>query len=113
METNTFRLIFAKHDGCPKEFLFSVPPNIALHKGDILLVETAVGPAIATATSEPFVSIDMNGLAVKLGAYLPLKNVIQAAGPAIQKYIARETRSQIRNTVDFLDTTNSDEEMPY
>ena len=113
METNTFRLIFAKHDDCPKEFLFSVPPNIALHKGDILLVDTAQGPAVAKATSEPFVSNDINGLATKLGAYLPLKHVIQAAGPAIQRYITKLARNELKNTVDILDTMNSSDEMPY
>lgn len=113
METNTFRLVFAKHDDCPKDFLFSVPPNIALHKGDILLVDTAQGPAIAKATSEPFICNDINGLAVKLGAYLPLKNVIQAAGPAIQRYIIKQARTEIVNTVEYLDTVKENMAMPF
>ena len=113
METNTFRLIFAKHDDCPKEFIFSVPPNIAVHKGDILLVDTAQGPAVAKATSEPFICNDVNGLAVKLGAYLPLKHVIQAAGPAIQRYIIKQARNELKNPVEILDIMNASEELPY
>lgn len=113
MNENTYRLVYAKHDGCLKDFLFSVPPNIILHKGDVLLVDTVMGPTVAVATSEPFVSADINGLATKLGAYLPLKHVLQAAGSDIQSYITRRARNDIRNTVDFLDTTKSDEKLPY
>lgn len=92
-------LVFAKHDGCKKEFIFAVPYYLEVRKGDILLVNTSKGVTIATATSEMFEGQDIDELAVKFGAYLPLKEVKQVAGKMLQTYIARKERSEIINKI--------------
>lgn len=88
-------LVFAKHDCCDKEFLFAVPYYMEVRKGDILLVDTSKGLTIATATSEMFEGLDIDEVAVKFGAYLPLKEVKQVAGKMLQTYIARKERNRI------------------
>ena len=69
--------VFAKHDCCNKEFIFSIPGDMIVRKGDILLVNTSKGRTIATATSEKFEGLDVNDIAARFGAYLPLKEVVQ------------------------------------
>ena len=40
-------LVFAKHDNCSQEFLFAVPWYLEVRKGDVLLVDTIHGEAVA------------------------------------------------------------------
>ena len=40
-EDNTMTIIFAKHDGCDKEFIFEVPAGMYPKKNDVLWVDTA------------------------------------------------------------------------
>ena len=88
-------LVFAKHDGCNKEFLFAVPFDMEVRKGDVLLVDTMHGLTVATATSEMFEGRNIDEVATKFGAYLPLKEVKQVAGKEIQEYLSRQTLSGI------------------
>jgi hypothetical protein len=89
-------IIFAKHDGCSKEFIFRVPSGCYdVRKGDVLFVETYQGNTIATATSEPVECRNEDDIAVKYGAYLPLKNVLCYANKEIIKYIKIGTRCEI------------------
>ena len=87
--------IFAKHDGCNKEFLFAVPTGMTVHKDDVLLVDTIYGPAVAVATSEIFESQDLAEIAQRYGAYLPLKEVKQVCGKTLQQYIQNRTVAQV------------------
>lgn len=87
--------VFAKHDSCAQEFLFAVPYYLEVHKGDILLVDTMHGEAIATATSEIIEGQDLDEVAVKFGAYLPLKKVKQVVGKRLQDYIFTKTIDNI------------------
>lgn len=87
--------VFAKHDNCDKEFIFAVPYNLEVHKGDILLVNTMYGEDIATATSEMFEGKDINEVAVRFGAYLPLKEVKQVVGKRLRDYIFTKTIDSI------------------
>ena len=91
----THLLVFAKHDHCNKEYLFAVPYYLEVRKGDIILVETSQGITIATPTSEMFEGRKIDEVAVKFGAYLPLKEVKQVAGKALQTYIERKERNKI------------------
>ena len=79
-------VVFAKHDNSSKEYLFAVPWYLEVHKGDVLLVETMYGNAIATATTEMFEGRDIDEVATKFGAYLPLKKVKEVAGIEIRKH---------------------------
>lgn len=88
-------LVFAKHDCCEKEYLFAVPYYLEVRKGDILLVNTSKGVTVATATSEMFEGQNIDEIAVRFGAYLPLKEVKQVAGKMLQTYIARKERNEI------------------
>ena len=91
--------VFAKHDGCNKEFVFAVPPWMSVHKGDVLLVETKDGRAIATATSNIIEGEDVEQVALRFGAYLPLKKVLQVCGPELQKYIRIKTIGEICDAI--------------
>lgn len=92
-------LVFAKHDCCNKEFLFAVPFDMEVRKGDVLLVDTMHGLTVATATSEMFEGRNIDEVALKFGAYLPLKEVKQVAGRQIQEYLRRKTLSNICNVI--------------
>ncbi len=92
-------LVFAKHDCCDKEYLFAVPYYLEVRKGDILLVNTSKGLTVATATSEMFEGQNIDEIAVRFGAYLPLKEVKQVAGNMLQTYIARKERNEIINRI--------------
>lgn len=96
-------LVFAKHDGCNKEYLFAVPWYLEVRKGDILLVSTSKGLTIATATSEMFEGQNIDEIAVRFGAYLPLKEVKQVAGKMLQAYISRKERNEIIKTIQNQD----------
>lgn len=97
--------VFAKHDNCDKEFIFAVPYNLEVNKGDILLVNTMYGEDIATATSEMFEGKDINEVAVRFGAYLPLKEVKQVAGKRLRDYIAGKEKRNIICQIQDGDTT--------
>ena len=89
--------IFAKHPGCNKEYLFSVPSYCPdPHKGDILLVSTSRGPQIAIATSAIIESPDIDDVARCFpGAYLPLKPVLQVAGEKLVGYIRDQAKKEV------------------
>jgi hypothetical protein len=92
-------LVFAKHDCCNKEFLFAVPFDMEVRKGDVLLVDTMHGLTVATATTEVFEGINIDEVAEKFGAYLPLKEVKQVAGRQIQEYLRNKAVSDIRHVI--------------
>lgn len=92
-------LVFAKHDGCVEEFLFAVPYDIEVHKGDVILVDTMRGLAVATATTEMFEGRDIDEVAQKFGAYLPLKEVKQVAGKQIQEYLRKKALRDIWSVI--------------
>ena len=92
-------LVFAKHDNCSQEFLFSVPWYLEVRKGDVLLVDTIHGEAVATATSELFEGRDIDEVAVRFGAYLPLKRVKAVAGKKIREYIRVQIYDEIKHKV--------------
>ena len=80
-------IIFAKHDGCDKEFLFEVPAGMSPVKNDVLWVDTAYGETVAVATSDTIFVHEIDQLAERLGAYLPLKKVKAYANRSLQTYI--------------------------
>jgi hypothetical protein len=89
-------VVFAQHDNCSKEFLFAVPWYLEVHKGDVLLVETMYGDAIATATSEMFEGKDIDEVATKFGAYLPLKKVKEVAGIKIRANLRQKLFEELK-----------------
>lgn len=89
------KIIFAKHDGCNKEFIFEVPININPTKNDILWVETSKGETVAVATSNAILCDDVEHLAEKLGAYLPLKKVKTYANRGLQIYIENRAYREV------------------
>ena len=92
-------LVFAKHDCCNQEFLFAVPFDMEVRKGDILLVDTMHGLTVATATTEMFEGRNIDEVAEKFGAYLPLKEVKQVAGKQIQEYLRNKAIGEIRRAM--------------
>lgn len=92
-------VVFAKHDSCTQEFLFAVPWYMEVRKGDILLVDTVHGKAIATATTEMFEGRNIDEVATKFGAYLPLKEVKAVAGQELQFYIKNKICAEYRKSL--------------
>lgn len=92
-------VVFAKHDSCSQEFLFAVPWYLEVRKGDVLLVETMRGDAIATATTEMFEGRDIDEVAKRFGAYLPLKRVKAVAGKEIKEYIKLQFYNEMKQKV--------------
>ena len=75
----TYRcLIFAKHDGSDKAFLFTIDPLYDVKNGQRLLVETMHGETEAMAVGDSFMADDraVNSIVTGTGAYFPLKKVI-------------------------------------
>ena len=82
------RVIFVKHLNNDKEFLFSIPDHICdikIQKGDLVIVQTYRGLAMAIVTSE--IEYISENVAKRLGAYLPLKNVIAKVDTDFLKFI--------------------------
>jgi len=92
-------VVFAKHDSSSQEFLFAVPWYLEVRKGDVLLVETMRGDAIATATTEMFEGRDIDEVAKRFGAYLPLKRVKAVAGEKIKEYLRSQLYDELRQKV--------------
>jgi hypothetical protein len=107
-------IIFAKHDCCDKEFCFEVPDSMAKYivKGDILLVDTLKGITLATATSSVVAGNGAEDVALKSGAYLPLKRVISFADQKMQTYIKNQTIASAINLLNK-EMTNCDLELPF
>ncbi len=96
------KVVMAVHPNSSRKFTFEVPDGMEVHKGNILLVETMKGKSIAICSSEE-ICIDVNDVE-KLGAYLPLKKVIQCAGEQIQDYINSRCKYKIKSDIEnYLD----------
>lgn len=114
MENNTAHLlVFAQHDGCFKEFLFAVPYYLEVRKGDILLVDTAKGLTVATATTEMFEGRDIDEVALRYGAHLPLKEVKQVCGYTLQRFIENKVRNEIIQSIQKSNTTITCHTLPF
>jgi len=89
------KVVFAKHPCCEKEFLFMVPYGMrGPVKGDVMLVSTIEGDTVATASSDVIEATNAEEIAARVGAYLPLKPVLEVCGPVLRQYIERVTRSE-------------------
>ena len=93
-------IVFARHDGCEKEFLFEVPQRMVVKSGDILLVETMHGKQIAQATVDMSTGDYPDDILLRLGAYLPLKRVLAVAGREIQEYIIEDVINGVIATLE-------------
>ncbi len=75
---NVKHIVFVKHNGCDKIFLFAVPSWNTIKKGTNVLVETMYGNKEAVCVTESFFcdphTVDC--IIQATGAYTPLKNVI-------------------------------------
>lgn len=82
-------IIFARHDGCQKDFCWQVPDNLKdyISKGDILHVETMRGLDIATAATGVISGDGARDIAESKGAYFPLKSVVSFVNKDLEKYI--------------------------
>lgn len=71
-------LIFCRHEGDPKAYLFTLPLNAKLKVGDVVIVDTIRGEAQAVATSSSFHVDDqaLKAIVSGVGAYHPIKPVL-------------------------------------
>lgn len=89
------KVVFAKHPCCDKEFLFMVPEGMSNPaKGDVMLVKTIEGDTVATASSDVIEAANAEEIAAHVGAYLPLKPVLEVCGPVLRQYIEREVMAK-------------------
>ena len=93
---NTHMAVFAKHENSSKESLFAVPNDLYnINKGDVLLVDTKNGEEIAIATSTIIEGENLDEIALKFGAYLPLKKVKAVLNQRLKEYVERNERKRI------------------
>ena len=88
-------IIFAKHDGCDKEFIFEVPAGMYPVRNDILWVDTSMGETVAVATSDTIWGQKVEQVVERFGAYLPLKKVKAYANKGLQAYIENRAYSEV------------------
>ena len=71
-------LIFVKHEGMERSFLFAVDPMIDIKQGTKLMVDTCKGQKKAVAICDSFVVNEraMQNIVLATGAYLPLRQVV-------------------------------------
>lgn len=72
-------MIFARHAGQEKEYVFEVASKDAwpVNRGDFLIVDTMYGIHAAQATSDLVECQDVGLIAQKYGAYMPLRQVLR------------------------------------
>lgn len=93
---NTHIAVFVKHENSTKEYLFAVPDDLYnIKKGDILLVDTIKGEEIAIATSTIIEGENLDEIALKFGAYLPLKKVKAVLNQRLKEYVERNERKRM------------------
>ena len=107
-------IIFAKHDGCDKEFIFEVPAGMYPVENDVLWVDTAYGETVAVATSDTIFGHRVEQIVERFGAYLPLKKVKAYANQCLQTYIANRTYKDISNVCQVRQKSIHEiEELPF
>ncbi|MGN0452126.1 MAG: hypothetical protein ACI4FN_08470 [Acutalibacteraceae bacterium] len=100
---NTHIAVFAKHENSTKEYLFAVPDDLYnIKKGDILLVDTIKGEEIAIATNTIIEGENLDEIALKFGAYLPLKKVKAVLNQRLKEYAERQERESILSKIKEL-----------
>lgn len=76
-------IVSVKHpDGGKKEYWFEVPEEIAsqIKKGSRVVCDTIRGREFAIATSDVISGENVEQMAVRLGAHLPLKKIVRVTG---------------------------------
>lgn len=73
-----YHLVFCKHSGSGKAFLFALDPVRNLHDGDKVLVDTRKGESQALVVGDSFCVnfYALKSIAAAMGATLPLRKVI-------------------------------------
>lgn len=107
-------IIFAKHDGCDKEYIFEVPEGMHPVKGDMLWVNTSKGETVANATSDMISGHGVEQIADKFGAYFPLKKVLAYANRGIETYIKNIAYEKIvRYCCDQQGNVHATDDLPF
>ena len=72
-------MIFARHAGQEKEYVFEVASKDCwpVNRGDFLIVDTMHAIHVAQATSDLVECEDVGLIAQKYGAYMPLRQVLR------------------------------------
>lgn len=86
--------VFAKHIGNPKEYIFSVPDRLIVFEGDALFVDTKRGKQFAIATTDIFESPNIDEIAKRYGAYLPLRSVLAVCPKELKEKIERTAKDK-------------------
>lgn len=95
-------IIFAKHDGSPKPYAFSVPDSIKayIEKGMEVLVETMHGTQMAQTTTGVICGDGALDVAKQNGAYEPLKPVISFVTPGMYTAMRAKIVKQIVASIE-------------
>ena len=89
------RIVFARHDGVEKEYVFSVPEQMRIDIGDLLLVDTSRGPQVVTASSSIISGANLDQVAKRFGATFPLREVLQVCGQQMRTYIMKQAMNKM------------------
>ena len=93
-------IVFVKHEGACKEFVFSVPVSLMhVKKGDFVMVDTMYGRDFGTVTSQLVECSNIEEVAQKFGAYLPLKPILSVVDSDMVAYIERRCQERIMKKI--------------
>jgi hypothetical protein len=90
-------VLLVKHNGCDKNFAFSVSDELAsyIRKDDQVIVKTMRGIQLGTAVTGIIKGDGAVDIAISNGAYLPLKPVIGVIPNSIKEAIRNEIVNKI------------------
>ncbi|MFA5706605.1 MAG: hypothetical protein WDA41_09645 [Candidatus Neomarinimicrobiota bacterium] len=103
-------IVFVKHEGCCNDFVFRVPDELVPHidKNQTVLVNTMHGLALGITQTNVICGPGVQDIAIKTGAYLPLKSVVGFDCLVLKlKHL-----NQIRNVFDSV-MEDSNDELPF
>jgi len=107
------RIIFARHDGDVREYVFEIGKDQDISKGDLLLVDTKYGRKIAIATTGVIEGSGAKEVAMKQGAYFPLRKVITYANWEMVHNIREAARTELISKITRPFDEEYYEELPY
>lgn len=103
--------VFAKHPDSTKEYIFAVPTELYnIKKGDLLLVDTIKGKQVAIATSTIIEGENLDEVALRFGAYLPLKKVLAVQNETLKYFLEQKIKKEL---IEKIEETFNTDELPF
>lgn len=103
------KIVMARHYGSDWKYIFGVPKNMEVKRGDILLVNTTRGKQYAKAVTDIMEVTEED--VVQFGAYLPVKYVLERTSKEMCNYIKERTIQEMARSISASVRTQDMENM--